>query len=51
LKRRNLVDVALSAGDLFEVKRKSNFPVQNMKIQYAGPRLLLHVKNTIDRVV
>ena len=33
--------VSWSAAEIFEVKRNSNFPVQNMKIQYACPRPLL----------
>ena len=37
----NFFAVFWSAAEIFEVKRNSNFPVQNMKIWYARPRLLL----------
>ena len=47
----NLVKIGRSAAEIFEVKRKSNFPVQNMKIRYAPPPVYQSTENTIDRVV
>jgi len=47
----NLVKIGRSAAEIFEVKRNSNFPVQNMKILYAPPPVLHRYISTIDRVV
>jgi len=41
LSSANLVKIGRSAAEIFQVKRNSNFPVQNMKIQYARPHPLL----------